>query len=369
MLLPKSRSLGREIATEASNLMLADEIGSGKRPEDRHTVSPLMLVVGTGAAICMGAIIVLTAQVLMVLFGGVLLAIVLFDTSRWIAEKTRVRRGICLAALVVVGLGLTVASLLMSAALLGEQLSTLAGALPSLVQRGQAFLEHIPFAHNLAATLSNAKLGEQAGALPKSAIGALASSFELMGACVLVFFVGVYGAAQPEVHERALLAVVPRGHHARVQAALRKVRVTLGRWMLGRLVAMAFVGVSTGVAFHLLKIPGAFALAVFAGLLTFVEYAGAIISAIPPLLLGLAQGTSTAIAVLVIFTILHVIEGYVLTPLLARVSVHFPPAFAIASQALFGVLLGPLGLTFSTPLLVTVASGVRGLRESEPPCA
>ena len=137
--------------------------------------------------------------------------------------------------------------------------------------------------------------------------------------------------------------------------------------MLGRLVAMAFVGITTGISFHLLKIPAAFALALFAGLLTFVEYAGAIISAISPLLLSLAQGPSTAIAVLAIFTVLHVIEGYVLTPLLARVAVHFPPAFAIASQAIFGALLGPLGLTFSTPLLVAVTSAIQGYREASGP--
>ncbi|HET9930224.1 MAG TPA: AI-2E family transporter, partial [Polyangiaceae bacterium] len=327
-------------------------------------LSATQIVVLTGGALAVVAVTVMTAQVLLVIFGGALLGIVLFDSSRWLAEKLHIPRGVCLAVMVVVGLVLAAISAVLSAAFLSEQIAALSKALPSLLRRAQAALEHVPIARNLSALLANPKLGEQAEKLPTTALAALSGSLELMGAGALVFFVAVYGAAQPELHERALLSVVPQRHHTAVQKALERVRHTLSRWMLGRLVAMLFVGLTSGIAFHLLHIPAAFALAVFAGLLTFVEYAGAIISAIPPLLLALAQGTSTAVAVLVVFTVLHVIEGYVLTPLLARVAVHFPPAFAVASQAIFGVLLGPLGLTFSTPLLVAVSSAVQGARDS-----
>jgi len=60
--------------------------------------------------------------------------------------------------------------------------------------------------------------------------------------------------------------------------------------------------------------------------------------------------------VLIFFVGLHIVEGYVLTPLLARKTVHLPPASTLATQVLLATLLGPLGLTFATPLLVVAVT-------------
>jgi predicted PurR-regulated permease PerM len=67
--------------------------------------------------------------------------------------------------------------------------------------------------------------------------------------------------------------------------------------------------------------------------------------------------------VLVAYTVLHVLEGYVITPLLARTSVHLPPALTLSAQALLGEIVGVLGLTFSTPLFVVGVSTVTAFRE------
>jgi predicted PurR-regulated permease PerM len=128
------------------------------------------------------------------------------------------------------------------------------------------------------------------------------------------------------------------------------------------MVAMAFVGVTCAVAFALLDVPFAFTLGLFAGLLTFIEYVGAIISAVPPFLLAFTVSPATALAVLGVYTVVHVIEGYVLTPLLARIAVRFPPAITLAGQILMATLVGPLGLTFSTPVLVCLAVIARSAR-------
>ena len=116
--------------------------------------------------------------------------------------------------------------------------------------------------------------------------------------------------------------------------------------MLGRLVAMLFVGVTATIAFQLLEVPAPLLLGVFAGLMAFIEYAGAVISAVPPVLLAFAQSPIRGLWV---------------------PSVHFPPALALAGQVVFGVLLGPLGLTFSTPLLVLIVSAASAWRTGPSP--
>ncbi len=150
---------------------------------------------------------------------------------------------------------------------------------------------------------------------------------------------------------RRLLWFVPSGKKRVVRRIIDVTTGNLERWLLGRLVAMLFVGVTSGIAFVVLHVPLAFPLAVLAGLLTFVEYIGAFASAGPPILLALSQSPTRALWVAIVFAALHVVEGYVLTPLLAKTAVRFPPATTLASQAILSALLGPLGLTFATPLM------------------
>jgi predicted PurR-regulated permease PerM len=307
---------------------------------------------------------VATAKILLVLFAGVLFAIVLRTASRWLALHVHLPSGVCLAAMVLLLLGAGVAFVLRFLPELAKEVQWLKGHLPGILDAvrahwlGKLFME------------APGPDGKAAAAIdPETAMttawSALGGSIELLGSFVVVFFVGLYGAAEPDAYLRAVLALTPASARDRMRAALEAAQHNLSRWLLGRLVAMVFVAVTTGIAFAVLHLPMALTLGVLAGALAFIEYAGAVASAIPPLFFALAQSTTTALWVLIVYTGLHVVEGYVLTPLLSRVSVRLPPAITLASQVLLGVLLGPLGLTFSTPLLVAAVSGGGAWKESK----
>jgi predicted PurR-regulated permease PerM len=213
----------------------------------------------------------------------------------------------------------------------------------------------------------SAEAAPRALAAPKivgAVVSALGGTAEVIGGFVIMLFIGLYGAAQPRLYRGILLSVAPSSVRSQLDHALETTVKALTRWMLGRLVAMIFVGVTSGVVFAALHIPLAFTLALLAGALTFVEYAGAIASAVPPVLLAVAQSPGKALAVLLLFTGLHVVEGYVLTPLLARASVRLRPVFTLSAQVILGALGGPIALTFSTPLLVVFVSAARAFSEA-----
>ncbi|HEU4583005.1 MAG TPA: AI-2E family transporter [Polyangiaceae bacterium] len=307
---------------------------------------------------------VATAKILLVLFAGVLFAIVLRTASTWLARRLHLPTGVCLGAIVLVLLGCGVAFVLRFLPEVATEVHWLKQHLPGVLESvrehwlGKLFME------------APGPDGKAPAAIdPETAMNtawsALGGSIEVLGSFVVVFFVGLYGAAQPDDYTRAVLALTPSSARERMRTALEAIQHNLSRWLLGRLVAMVFVAITTGIAFAVLKLPMALTLGVLAGALAFIEYAGAVASAIPPLFFALAQSATTALWVLIVYTALHVIEGYVLTPLLSRVAVRLPPAFTLASQVLLGVLLGPLGLTFSTPLLVAAVSGGRAWKESK----
>jgi len=321
------------------------------------------LLLISGLVIAAALFAVATAKILLVLFAGVLFAIVLRTASVWLARRLHLPSGACLGALVVLLLGAGVAFALRFVPEIGKEVQWLKQHLPSVLDAvrahwlGKLFLEAPGPDGKAPASID-----------PETAMttawAALGGTIEVLGSGVVVFFVGVYGAAQPQEYVRAALALTPASARERMRAALDASKHDLSRWLLGRLVAMLFVAVTTSIAFAVLHLPMAMTLGVLAGLLAFIEYAGAVASAIPPLFLALAQSTTTALWVLILYTALHLIEGYVLTPLLSRAAVRLPPAFTLASQVLLGVLLGPLGLTFSTPLLVAAVAGGRAWRSA-----
>lgn len=313
------------------------------------TARPYRLVLFGVAAVAAAILFAFAVKAILVVFGGVLFGLVLRGLADLLARRTHIRYGACLAFVVVLIVGGMAAFAIVAGPHIAEEALTLVHRLPEA-------------AHDIFDRMKHSQPAE--GALPTAsgAVMAVGSSLEVAGAFAVVFFVGLYGAARPQDYARMVLALSP--DRERMKRVLEETNRQITRWLLGRLVAMTFVGVTCAIAFALLGVPLAAALAVIAGLLTFVEYIGAIASAIPPIVLAFTKSPTTALAVLGVFTVIHVIEGYVLTPLLARAAVRLPPAATLAAQVVLGALIGTLGLTFATPFLVIVVTAVRTWRST-----
>jgi predicted PurR-regulated permease PerM len=338
---------------------MPDGAGSTERVPTDSTRQSILFAFGVAAGI---ALLVLTSKILLVLFAGVLFALVLRAAAGAAERYLHIPYKAALAAcvvLLVAGAGL---GFYFALPAMGAQLREAGKTLPDTVQRVSQAL-HLP-ALGIAGASKPQDLAANIEKLTSHAATAVGTSVEVFGGFVVLFFVAVYGAADPESYSKILLWFAPSSKKRVVRRIVNVSASNLQRWLLGRLVAMLFVGVASGIAFVVLHVPLAFPLAVLAGLLTFVEYIGAFASAGPPILLALSQSPTRALWVAVVFAALHVIEGYVLTPLLAKTAVRFPPATTLASQALLSALLGPLGLTFATPLMVVFVTAAQEWRKT-----
>jgi predicted PurR-regulated permease PerM len=176
-----------------------------------------------------------------------------------------------------------------------------------------------------------------------SALGAIAGAFVLI--VTMIYF-----AANPTLYLKGLVSLVPKARRARTHDVLNKVGHVLRWWFLGQLIDMAVVGVLTVVGLALIGMPMALALGVLAGILTFVPYFGAILAAIPALAIALGQSLHMTILTAVVFAICHVVEGYVVSPLVQDRMVRLPPALLILSMTFIGSLFGPMGVVLATPM-------------------
>ncbi len=112
------------------------------------------------------------------------------------------------------------------------------------------------------------------------------------------------------------------------------------------------MGTLTALGLLAIGIEDWFLLGVLTFLGTFVPYVGAVASAVPGLLVALGQSPRHFALAVLVYLGVHVVEGYIVEPLVMRRAVELKPALLLFGQGLLGALFGALGFVVATPLIV-----------------
>lgn len=294
----------------------------------------------------------ITIRIDLVIFGGVLLAVFLRRLSLLVGRFLGLSDGWALAS-TVTGIALALGGLgyFFFNSIYG-QVEELSRRLPPAISATEQLLQNSPIGSSLLDKISPERLMQSAGGAPLSGIFGVAGSLVEIGAGIFViFFIGLYVAAETDLYCAGLLRLVPPHHRSRAAAILGAAGDALWYWLLGRLSAMVVLGALTTLGLWLIGIPVPAALGLLAALLIFVPYLGAVASAVPSVLLALTVGPIYVAYVVALYILIHIAEGYLLVPLIQRRAVHLPPALGLANQVVWALLAGMVGLLFATPLL------------------
>jgi predicted PurR-regulated permease PerM len=194
-----------------------------------------------------------------------------------------------------------------------------------------------------------------------SVAGVFTTAVGALTGLLATFALSIFLALRPELYLRGLLRLVPREQRLRAAEVLLAIGQALRWWLLGRVVAMGIVAVITFAGLLALGVPQALALAVLAGILTFVPYAGPVLGAVPAVLVAASVSLTTAAWVVALYTGVQLIENYVVTPIVEGRAVSLPPALLIVAGVLLAVVFGGLGVLLSTPLTVALVVLVQAL--------
>jgi predicted PurR-regulated permease PerM len=298
-------------------------------------------------------------------FGALLFSILLRALADPIRRRTPLGPAWSLAAAVVLLLAIIGLTIWFVGAQVAAQFDQLTVVLPKAWVAAQAQLSGFPAGRWLLGKLQEAQndqsvassigvLAGRLGRLTRVGVGAIAD-------LVLVIVAGVYFAAQPALYRDGFLRLVPPSARGRIAEALAEVAQSLRKWLVGTGLAMIAMGALIALGTALLGLPAPLALGLLAGLAEFVPIVGAIISAIPGLLLAGSQGPHIFAVTLAFYVFAHQFEGHVLIPLIQRRVVSAPPALTLFSVLAFGLLFGPIGVMLATPLAVVILVLVRRL--------
>ena len=164
----------------------------------------------------------------------------------------------------------------------------------------------------------------------------------------------LYLAADPRRYLDGLVRLGPKPSRGKVRPALLKAGTGLQRWLMGQSISMLVIGAGTALGLWLLGLEQAFLLGLIAGVFAFVPVFGAIAAGLLSVLVAFVDGPRTALYVGLLFLLIQQIEEYIVLPFVQRWAVRLPPVLGLVAALAFGVLFGPLGVVFATPLMVVV---------------
>ncbi|MBL8588716.1 MAG: AI-2E family transporter [Methylobacteriaceae bacterium] len=274
---------------------------------------------------------------------------------------------------------------------LKEKLKTLRGAATSSSSLGKAseMLQDLareldadevkPPAQRPAAPTLETRRGPDGALLPipvqvheqKGAIAALAAMIAplvhpLATTAMIVIFVIFILAQREDLRNRLIKLAGSRDLH-RTTAALDDAAHRLSKMFAAQLALNSAFGVIIGVGLWLIGLPNPLLWGVLAGVLRFVPYIGAFISAAFPAILAVAvdPGWTMLIWVLALFLVVEPLVGHVAEPLLVGHTTGLSPVAVVVAATFWTWLWGPVGLVLATPLticLVVMGKHIEGLR-------
>ncbi|EHH69327.1 AI-2E family transporter [Gluconobacter morbifer] len=302
----------------------------------------------------------LVGDVLTIIFAATLMAIVLHGLARILRRRLPFipyQIAVMMVALVIiaalVGLGWSTGPAISDQFIrLREVLTSQSGDLRAHLAGstlGRLFLNELPSALG-GNNHAGSGMGSWGTGLAGSVTGLVSSVFGVMGTLLVIVIAGLYFALSPALYIDGFLRLVPPHQRESARELLMAGGTALWAWTAGQALDMLVVGMLSGFGVSMIGVPLALALGVVAGLCNFIPYIGAILGAVPAVLLGLSIGTHEALFVTILYCTIQFFEGNVLAPLIQRRAVHMPPALAVLSQTIFGSILGIPGLILASPL-------------------
>ncbi|MBK7883356.1 MAG: AI-2E family transporter [Chitinophagaceae bacterium] len=290
-------------------------------------------------------------NVFLLILAGVLIAVFFRAVSSLIEKKTKWNVGLCLTISVIGTVLIITSTFWLVGAEVQSQLSQLSETLPGSIQSAKEKLSQHPIGKKIIQTLSSPQMPEKAKGF---AATFFKTTFGILGDIYVILFLGIFFTVSPQQYKKGIVQLVPKSGRRKTNIILNNIVNLLKKWLKGKLFAMLVVFILTAVGLIIMGIPMWLALALIAGILSFIPNFGPLIALIPAVLVGLMQGPVTAGLVAGLYILVQVIESNFITPFVENKLINIPPALIIISQLVMGILIGGWGLLLASSLMIIV---------------
>jgi predicted PurR-regulated permease PerM len=289
-----------------------------------------------------------TFNVFLLILAGALIALFFHGFAELIQRKLRFPHRVCLLISVILTFVIISLSLWFMGARIQEQVTELARTLPATISNAKSKLATTPLGQKFLEKNSDEDIYNRVYSFGTKFFN---STFGVFTDIYIVLFLGLFFTAAPKTYINGFLNLVPEAGKKSARYTIERIGFTLTKWLKGQIIAMVIIAILKGIALSILNVPMAIALALIAGILNFIPNFGPLISMFPAILIALTQSVNKAIVVTIVYLVIQILEGNVITPAIQQRLINMPAALIIIAQLFMGLLAGVWGLILATPLV------------------
>jgi predicted PurR-regulated permease PerM len=308
------------------------------------------------------------AQVLILLFIGVLISLYLRAVAGWFERRWRFPERLAFTTSLLLSLAGVVAIFWILVPPVIEQTQALVKVLPNYITGWEGSIERAvnrvpalrefwpPGEHKILIAVYN-EFSSTFASLPTRVLSVVEGAISLFSIAVIAIYLSLH----PALYREWLIALFPPIHRDLVRDLLGDLGDTLRSYIVGQLLVMAFLAALTAMFLYFLNVPFAQTFGIFTGLVAIIPFFGTLLSTTLPALFVLdgPNGGVRAMLVLGVGVVVHLIEGNIVSPYAMSKKVDLPPVLTIMSVLIMGQLLGGIGLVVALPTLAMVMVIVR----------
>ena len=185
--------------------------------------------------------------------------------------------------------------------------------------------------------------------------------FSTLSTFLVIFIVTAFVLIDLPQIKQGLLKLVPAHYRPGVLDLVHAIDRDLSGTIRGQLLICVINGSLTTLGLLLLKVKFAMTIGLVAGVFSLIPVFGAVISSIPAVCIALTQSLWTALAVIGVIIIIHLLEANFLNPKILGHTVELHPAIIVFSIIIGEHFFGAVGLLFGVPVAAIIRSILRYL--------
>jgi predicted PurR-regulated permease PerM len=307
-------------------------------------------VLATAAA----AVAVYTARGVLIWALIALFLAVSLDPAVRALTRWHIRRGIAIAVVVLVVLGMVAAFLQSVIPAMADQFHAMVKDFPhylAIQQHRSAGLRQISDRYHLTSQL-NKLLASLPARLGSGAFGISRRVFSALAATLTVTVLTIYFLVDLPRLQRSAVLLFPRAHRARFGHIGDVLVDKVGSYMIGNILISLVAGLAAFGALAALGVPFAVPLAFLVAVTDLIPMVGATIGAVVCIAVALLATRlwPTTVLLAAFFVAYQQLENYVLAPRIMRRPVRLSPAAVLLAGLIGGATLGLIGALMAIPI-------------------
>lgn len=305
--------------------------------------------------------IVKILQVISPLFIGIVVAWLFSPLVNFLTKK-KIRRGLAVAIVYVVLLGVIGVILGALIPTLYRQIQDFALVIPNIFDKIQEWINAVFKSLNsinginikdVQVSLFNEieQLGKDLTlSLPQLLISGISTIFSGIGNIIVGLIIGFFLLLSFD-NMNNLIGFLPKKIKDVTSDVLLEIDGALRTFVTGSLLDCLFIFVVTSIGLYFAGLKAPLLFGLFCGITNIIPYAGPYIGGIPAVVVGFSQGIPTGIITLVVIFVIQFLEGNFLQPVILSKTTKLHPVTIILGLLIFGYLWGIIGMVISTPLI------------------